>query len=606
MASKECAIVDLAPNRLLLDPHFESYKLVHEGFPTVGGSLEIELKENRPDVSQFGLQHVRTVCAAEQLVFDPFNSSDELYSFYVIADSSRICGVQFDLRAQKWTLPKGVLELPANESVAVPFPASLAVLSEDHILACNGADKLILFHNGVVKSVLKVEDASVIADFRYDGAGDTIDVLLQSVFERHSSKDTEKKEGVFGAQLTWIQLANSGIEKRRRVIRVNGNLEMATLSASRSDVIVMTSVAPVVVHDSLKEVSQSSQDGDAMVVEPVEKASDEDEKFAYVWSQNDFEVSAVFNLCESVKKSDVNYELSTNSLQIKIGENIVISGRLGGIVNTDESTWTIDKNKLELTLFKSGILGWSDLIVGDKRGKFEPDPEVMATFAERLERITSARSDLSGDNANVNFNQNPLEDCDMMCSDEIMELYWVDGETHKIRIESDVSRHQVVFAAKLAPNEPRALCMRHDVDGILWKFDGQDVRSPATHHATFSAFGYVQAAKTQRKFTTCSPDYSYAAIIDRKRYAFLYWPEKAVNANLVRRNASGQRKVTGIAVQNVISLNKTNEMGENQAVDDPILGAYASNNALFLLTTKDVFAVVLKGLSSAKELDDLM
>ncbi|KAK0405617.1 hypothetical protein QR680_018089 [Steinernema hermaphroditum] len=607
MTSETCEVVDLVPNRLLLHPNFESYQVVHDSFPVIVESLTAEVKENRPDASQFGLQHVRTVCSAEQLVFDPFNSSDELYTFYVV-DANRISRLQFDLRSQKWTQVKDALNLPALEGSVVPLPTSLVVVSENHVVACNGGDKLVLFYDGETKSILTLSEPGVIIDFRCDEALDRIDVLVQSVFEKRSSQDNEKKEeGLFGAQLTWIQMnSKDGSEKRRRVIQVDGNLDMATLSTSCSEVILMGSRAPAVISDSLKEITEEDEAMAVDSIEPVEKTSDDDEKFAYMWSQNDSEVSAVFNLCESVKKGDVDFALTANALHIKVGQNVVISGRLGGTVNTDESTWTLDKNKLELTMFKSEILGWSELVVGDKRGKFEADPEVMATFVERLERITSAKSELSGDNANVNFNQDQLEDCDMMCSDEIMQLFWIDGETHKVSIKSDVSRHQMCFSAKLNPREPRSFCIRHDVDGILWKFDGSDKRAPATHHATFSAFGYVQAAKTHRKFTTCSPDHSYATIVDRKRYAFLYWPEKAVNSHLIRRSGSGQRQVTGIAAQNVISLNKTNSMGEAQAVDDPILGVYAANSALFLLTTKDVYAIVLKGLSSAKELDDLM
>ena len=43
-----------------------------------------------------------------------------------------------------------------------------------------------------------------------------------------------------------------------------------------------------------------------------------------------------------------------------------------------------------MTLFKIFAEDrWDELVIGDKRGRFEPDPEVIAQAADLLERFTS-------------------------------------------------------------------------------------------------------------------------------------------------------------------------------------------------------------------------
>lgn len=67
---------------------------------------------------------------------------------------------------------------------------------------------------------------------------------------------------------------------------------------------------------------------------------------------------------------------------------------------------------------------------------------------------------------------------------------------------------QVLFSAPLDPGtQCPALCLRHDVDGALLQIE-EDKESGAVsvvHEGTLQAFGYVQASKTAKKFSTCAP-----------------------------------------------------------------------------------------------------
>lgn len=61
----------------------------------------------------------------------------------------------------------------------------------------------------------------------------------------------------------------------------------------------------------------------------------------------------------------------------------------------------------------------------------------------------------------------------------------------------------------------------------------------------------------------------------------------------LRHRESG-RRVAAVAKQNLISLSKVDSMGDNATASEDIIGVYADNNALFILTNVDLFAIILK------------
>ena len=91
---------------------------------------------------------------------------------------------------------------------------------------------------------------------------------------------------------------------------------------------------------------------------------------------------------------------------------------------------------------------------------------------------------------------------------------------------------------------------------------------------TFNALGYVQASKSDRKFTTAPPDLSYCIITDCTRHVFVYaQPEGGVKGNK--------------ATEFLYTLGNSSD----------ILGVTASNNGLvFLLTPQTLYGLVLPSL----------
>lgn len=87
---------------------------------------------------------------------------------------------------------------------------------------------------------------------------------------------------------------------------------------------------------------------------------------------------------------------------------------------------------------------------------------------------------------------------------------------------------------------------------------------------TFNALGYVQAAKRDRKFSTCAPDMSFATLCDCTRHVYAYrQPEKGAK----------------YASQYVVTLATS---------DNEILGLQASNGRVFVLTKQSLHVVTVE------------
>ena len=150
-------------------------------------------------------------------------------------------------------------------------------------------------------------------------------------------------------------------------------------------------------------------------------------------------------------------------------------------------------------------------------------------------------------------------------------------------LKVNTSSNQWLFNTLLSFDKPPAMCLRHDVDGFIWQPEIPDTENslPVSwlHVGTFNAFGYVQASKQQRKFSTCAPNLSFVAIADCTRHLYVYHRPKPVTTALHNRK-TGQ-KVDAIARQQVVSLESSDE----------ILGLRANDTHIFVLCRGVLHAV---------------
>lgn len=181
------------------------------------------------------------------------------------------------------------------------------------------------------------------------------------------------------------------------------------------------------------------------------------------------------------------------------------------------------------------------------------------------------------------FTDDQLEECDEMLDDPSKDndqmLRRLDGNTHECTHKCYINDNKFLMELRLSPNKSTALCLRHDVDGIVWqphRMTCNDVSGGEviwlTHEHTFLAFGYVQASKQEAKFRLAPPDSSYVCIIDTKKHVYVYKQGGEKVQGALRNRKSGQ-VTSHVAKQYLISLD----------VDYEIYGAYAANDFLLLL-----------------------
>ena len=147
-----------------------------------------------------------------------------------------------------------------------------------------------------------------------------------------------------------------------------------------------------------------------------------------------------------------------------------------------------------------------------------------------------------------------------------------------------MASHQRLFKAPLQPHLPPSFCLRHDVDGIVWQPNKltEECLSPWQHEATFNALGYVQASKRNCKFASCAPDASYCVLCDCSKHAYIYRQPSDI-ASPIRNRKSG-RVIGQVAKQQVVSLDSS----------DDILGMQATNERLFILTSRKLYIIRVK------------
>jgi len=310
-------------------------------------------------------------------------------------------------------------------------------------------------------------------------------------------------------------------------------------------------------------------------------------KKLYFWNQTGDELNIVVRLDEyEVKsKNDITVLIKLDSIEIKTPQGtMLLNGRLFSTIRVDESIWTLNtENKsLEIMLIKSqpSEVWYSCLKDGDKCGEYK---------SEQLDQQFTSDTLAKGNETKTIFSSldQQLEECDGITDDQVMGnvdseekfimIRRLDGDTHEVTHQAYINDNKFLFDVKLSGNKSSALCLRHDVDGVLWQPHRISEPSPAntvwlTHEHTFFAFGYVQASKQDTKYRSCAPDLSYVCIADTLKHIYVYKQDTESQGSVLKNRKTG-KLVNHIGKQYLISLDS----------DKECFGIYCSNDFLIVM-----------------------
>uniref|UniRef100_A0A452IU47 NudC domain-containing protein 1 n=1 Tax=Gopherus agassizii TaxID=38772 RepID=A0A452IU47_9SAUR len=313
------------------------------------------------------------------------------------------------------------------------------------------------------------------------------------------------------------------------------------------------------------------------------KIADKKRDPVYYWQQSEDDLTVTIHLPQDITKDDIQVQFSPDHIFVALkSQPPLVEGKLCSSIDHESCTWIIRDNSTVLFLKKSSLFlsrpMWPELIVGDAQGEFIMDSSQCSAVAERLMHLTSEEMNPNPDKENPPCNAQELEECDIFLEDST-SLCRFDGNTLKITHVVNLGSNQYLFSAVVDPKEMPCFCLRHDIDAILWQPRSDQPDNMWEHIATFNALGYVQASKQDKKFTACPPNYSYAAICECLRRVFIYRQPTPLSTVLYNRKEG--RQVGQVAKQLVATLEAS----------DPILGFQATNERLFVLTTKSLFLI---------------
>ncbi|XP_008849717.1 nudC domain-containing protein 1 [Nannospalax galili] len=574
----EAANCSLQVKRPLLDPRFEGYKLSLEPLPCYQLELDAAVAEVKLRDDQYTLEHMHAFGMYNYLHCDAWYQD----SVYYIDSLGRIMNltVMLDTALGK---PREVFRLPTDlAAYDNRLCASIHFTSPTWVTLSDGTGRLYIIGTGD-----RGNSASEKWEIMFNEELGNPFIIIHSISlltaEEHSvailllrieKEELEMKGSGFFVSLEWITVSKNEDNKKyeiakHHVLRGKSVPHYAAIEPNGNGLMIVS-------YKSFKFI-QVDQDLEESMDESISEKTKEP---LYYWQQTEDDLMVTVRLPENTTKEDIQIQFLPDSINIMLKDIQILEGKLYSSIDHESSTWIIKENEsLEISLIKKNEgLTWPELVIGDKQGELIRDPAQCAMIAERLIHLTSEELNPNPDKEKPPCNAQELEECDIFF-EESSSLCRFDGNTLKTTHVVNLGSNQYLFSVVVDPKEMPCFCLRHDVDALLWQPHCSQQEDMWEHMATFNALGYVQASKRDKKFFACAPDHSYAALCECLRRVFIYRQPTPMSTVLYNRKEG--RHVGQVAKQQVANL-ETN---------DPILGFQATNERLFVLTTKNLFLI---------------
>lgn len=541
---KDYKLLDLRPNRALLNSNFDGYKLSLEPIPV----LKVVNKEQeqphriQPTESQFSFLHHQLFGFQNLLYADPWAEN----SVYYINETCQVQHVRFHKNSLKLVKEKlhifSIPKTPPAEMDKNSYNISMQLVTEDHAIISDGHGTLYLIFTGPRleqnqhwKIIHKETIATgfVIKHSRLDEDEGRKQLNVAGLHVIHNESDNKYLSNIFW--LTCTENANGAWDRTSfREITSKSSVSFCALTNDRNGIVL-----------GGQSSFQFNKDGDNSNEESeMEEAATRN----YSWSQTDEDVVVNTKKIPNGTKSDYVVHCSKTDLLVKFQSEILVQGKLSRSVDSDLTTWTIVNDFLQLNLVKAGEGSWPCLIEGHE--------DILEDVQDCVEPLQTRNA------ANLTAQ---LEDCDSEENEYLIER--LDGITEKLSHRTLLGSNPPLFTKILSADRMPVVAVRCDVDCCIWS-PGQKGEN-WTHEGTLDAFGYILASKQQRKLVDCAPNMKYCVVLS-ERHVFVYKSLYSSASGL--RNRSGNQVAFG--QQRLVTLD--GDTGE-------VVGMVVQNEVTFLL-----------------------
>ncbi|XP_067323431.1 nudC domain-containing protein 1 [Anolis sagrei] len=581
MEDKAAANCSLRVKRPLLDPKFEGYKLSLEPLASYQVALDSPVAEVKLRDDQYTLDHMRAFGMYNYLHLDSWYQD----SVYYVDQLGRVMNLSVTMETAL-KKPREVFRLPADLTACDNrLCASIHFTSSTWVTLSDGTGRLYLIRTGK-RGNDSCEKWEILFNEEFESPFIVVHSISFLQSDTHSvgvlllrvEKDESDIQGSgFHVSLEWVTIVKMAKEGdqgyeicKRRVLQGKSVPHYAAIEPSGDGLMVISYKPYTLAKDNESNCDESEK----------EKAEENKKGPLYYWQQTEEDLTISFPLCDDFTKEAIQVHFSPDRLSVTLKDPNppVLEGTLFSRIDHESSTWIIKENSLEISLMKreEGSL-WPELIVGDSRGELIMDPSQRAAIAERLMHLTSDEMNPDPNKENPPCNAQELEECDIFLEDST-SLCRFDGNTLNVTHVVNLGSNQYLFSIIVDPKEMPCFCLRHDVDALLWQ-PRPEQQDKWEHISTFNALGYVQASKQDKKFMACAPNHSYSALCECMRRVFIYRQPTPLSTVLYNRKEG--RQVGQVAKQLVATLE----------THDPVLGFQATNERLFVLTTKVLFII---------------
>jgi hypothetical protein len=219
-----------------------------------------------------------------------------------------------------------------------------------------------------------------------------------------------------------------------------------------------------------------------------------------------------------IEKNLVEINYKHDFIEIKYESQPLLHGHLFSRIKPDECVWTLnaatnDSIEIVLSKMQSGEMWTSCLKDHDEFGEYKSE-EVRRGQGELKREVANQPME----SKTLFTLEQQLEECDGINDDQMMSvsssdiggsggggggsdeqekltmLRRMDGSSHKVSHKCYINDNKFLFEVHTSAHKCPALCLRHDVDGILWQPHRVSVPASTnaiwlTHEHTFKAFG---------------------------------------------------------------------------------------------------------------------
>lgn len=409
------SLVELRPDRRLLDPEFEGYKLNLQELPHYSHELVAPVDRVYPDEVQYSFIHAKLFALHNHLVLDQW---DYNFNYYYIDDKQQVRRVTFESSTHVfkstvvYDVPAHVDRKPGHFNLCLSFPTSaLAVLSDGtgylHIIDSGLRRKLMssnqLWQTVHSSLVLGEDKYFIILDTRVEEKdnGQVLHCLLQSV---------EQIESTFYSILTWVTFkkeADSWKQISMRQLQGKGIVHYAAIEPSCTALYVASDNPFKFTMDTVNEILETPPEQPKTII--------------YTWLQTEEDITVTLKLEPDFDKDLLHIMVSPYTIKVSYVGKVFVEGRLRHKIDSVLTTWNVqDDGQVDILITKDVNILWDDfLLEGDCNGEQILDASLVEEAHRRLAHLCSETEVLT-DHSVAGVSTQELEECDAASEEDTL------------------------------------------------------------------------------------------------------------------------------------------------------------------------------------------